>query len=93
VAELNLQKRSDLRITISVESRLLLSGDMQDQRSGDNQCDYGQSAHYRGSEGERYFAWQHTGGEIGGRIEARYFQKWIQSTDRVVDFGCAEVSC
>ena len=49
---------------------------------------YGQSAHYVGQEGARYFAWQRTNGSVGGSINARNFQNWIKSTDHILDFGC-----
>jgi SAM-dependent methyltransferase len=50
---------------------------------------YGTSNHYLGSEGERYFAWQNSFAQIGGRIEARKFCHFIRHSDCVLDFGCA----
>jgi SAM-dependent methyltransferase len=50
---------------------------------------YGGSNHYLGTEGERYFAWQNSRANIGGRIEALKFRAHIKPSDCVLDFGCA----
>src|SRR3954468_5249634 len=46
------------------------------------------SVHYLGPAGQRYFAYQSQYGEIGGRIIASKFTRFIQASDRVLDFGC-----
>jgi SAM-dependent methyltransferase len=48
----------------------------------------GESKHYEGAAGAKYFDWQNRNGEITGKIEARKFQAYIAGTDSVLDFGC-----
>lgn len=47
-----------------------------------------QSARYLGVEGEEYFRWQRTLGSVGAVIDAKTFQKHINQSDCVLDFGC-----
>lgn len=49
---------------------------------------YGQSPHYQGDKGETYFAWQNRHMDIGARIEARKFCRFVRDQDCVLDFGC-----
>src|SRR6516225_1105943 len=51
--------------------------------------EYGASDHYLGTKGERYFAWQNSRAHIGGQIEALKFRSYVQSSDCILDFGCA----
>ena len=50
---------------------------------------YGTSDHYLGDEGERYFLWQNSLAQVGGRIEALKFRRYIHPSNCVLDFGCA----
>jgi SAM-dependent methyltransferase len=49
---------------------------------------YGQSPHYAGDNGVRYFNWQNQFSDVHGKIEARKFQPYVTPTDVVIDFGC-----
>lgn len=44
--------------------------------------------HYKDAAGAAYFGWQKSVGEIGGILNVRKFEKYISSSDTVVDFGC-----
>lgn len=45
--------------------------------------------HYAGEAGAAYFSWQNaTSGEMGGRLNARKFNAYLQPDSTVVDFGC-----
>jgi SAM-dependent methyltransferase len=44
--------------------------------------------HYRGELGERYYAWQHKGAELGAELERPKFSPHVGPRDTVVDFGC-----
>lgn len=37
---------------------------------------------------EKYFAWQQSIGELGGKVETFKFQPFIQTEDNIIDFGC-----
>jgi 2-polyprenyl-3-methyl-5-hydroxy-6-metoxy-1,4-benzoquinol methylase len=49
---------------------------------------YGQSPRYSGEAGEKYFEYQNSRGELGGRLTAKRLQSYIAPTDSVLDFGC-----
>jgi len=48
----------------------------------------GACAHYLGSKGARYFAWQREQSRLSAAVEARKFQSYIGPSDCVLDFGC-----
>jgi 2-polyprenyl-3-methyl-5-hydroxy-6-metoxy-1,4-benzoquinol methylase len=55
---------------------------------GTSKMEYGQSEHYEGEAGKRYFAYQNENGNLGGRLNATKFAPFVRSSDRVLDFGC-----
>ena len=46
------------------------------------------ASHYRGAEGQAYFAYQVRGAEAAARIALPRFAPHVRATDNVVDFGC-----
>ncbi len=46
------------------------------------------ASHYHGTAGARYFEYQRQIGELGGRLNRAKFEKHIDSSHTVVDFGC-----
>jgi SAM-dependent methyltransferase len=47
------------------------------------------STHYLGSSGEKYFAYQHQGGLLRGKLNARTkFARFVRPEQTVLDFGC-----
>jgi SAM-dependent methyltransferase len=48
---------------------------------------YGASAHYTGDRGEAYFRYQGDNIDFTGELEARKFQRFIEPSSTVVDFG------
>ena len=46
------------------------------------------SPEYRHRDGERYYAWQRTIGEIGAELDLFKFRDHVVQSDTVVDFGC-----
>lgn len=52
------------------------------------QTGYGASAHYRGAEGEAYFAAQARTGKLGARWNLNLWKEHIHPDDDVLDFGC-----
>jgi SAM-dependent methyltransferase len=50
--------------------------------------EYGHSGKYVGADGEKYYAWQSAGQDVGGLIDARKFAPYVCETDTVLDFGC-----
>src|SRR3954468_17667542 len=49
---------------------------------------HGESDHYKGAAGSRYFEWQNRNAGVTGKIEARKFLAYVKPTDAVLDFGC-----
>jgi SAM-dependent methyltransferase len=60
---------------------------------------YGQSSHYEGAAGERYFTLYNQKGALLGKLNAWKFAPFIKPSDNVLDFGCGggwllrELSC
>lgn len=50
------------------------------------------SSHYKGDQGNGYFAYQSQGGLHRGRIDARKFAPYVEPSDTVLDFGCGNGS-
>lgn len=49
----------------------------------------GASTHYLGQSGTDYFSYQHQGGLLRGKLNARTkFARFVSPTDAVLDFGC-----
>lgn len=49
---------------------------------------YGTSDRYASDQGVAYFAYQNRCAALGAELNARKFSRHIQSSDRVMDFGC-----